>query len=844
MDPSRIRLEDDRFGLISLSFRPQNRATFLGRDSDDFVWAVGIVVGDEDEIQTVEIDQHGAKSSRMLTPGELFEGLEIMADPGESAHVIVGTLTLLGMDLRASDTETAHEFADLLRGAADDRGWRLPLHLTGQPRDLQLSAQGREILRQTASSIEREGHARTSLSAASRLELSSQTLDSVRRRISRKSLQAYRMHGRWYVVLDNLARSRSSELNGSSTASIPQAPPAEPLSPFEEAPVEVEAEPQQTVATEIAIEEPFVSSAEQSMPDETIHVEEEAEREAPFSEPEAVLEAPTEDDLAAFVSEPTEAEPEPVEAELEAVETEPEPITQELPVAEIGMAEEPAEPSLAAEAASEQLAAEAAPVQPETEATDHGQPITEAEEEPDSSFKPFDQFISESVLDQFIISGAETILTQQVPVESAVETPDETEADVAADQVTSLIQESFEGAAPETELEAATEEALDANLEAPSDLENAESVVAESTLPDVETDLTEEEVAPVAETLAEPAEELQSPAPEVSDEAEVIDEEGPSVAAEMLEEEAVEPAGDLIDEESIMTVEMESPSESAAMEEPEAEPLAAEEAEELQESVATTESEESVTMTSAEAAQVVEEFTEPEAVFEAEEEAEAAPTVSDEAEVLETDAVPEETAEQAEDVEITVDAESEEATSHEAAEQAEDVEITVEAEPEEATSHEAVEQAEGVEITADAWSDEETRQEASESEPEPEAEEDFASARIEGPELNLLVHLRDEVDFLRQQGQEKDRQIVAWINGAQWLQPFVDQIRSLEQQVERLGELQAQRDGDRISDLMSERDTLRTRLESLETEINEARASVNSADANRRSWFRRMMGSD
>ncbi len=426
MDPSRIRLEDDRFGLIGLSFRPQNRATFMGRDGDDFVWAVGIVVADEDEIQTVEIDQHGAKSSRMLTPGELFEGLEILASPGESAHVIVGTVTLLGMELRASNATSAHDFAGLLREAADDRNWRLPLHLIGQPRDLQLSAQGREILRQTATSIEQEGHARTSLSAASRLELSSQTLDSIRRRIARKSLQAYRMHGRWYVVLDNLSRSRSSDLNGTSTVGVPtqQAAPEIP-SPFEEAPEQTQAEHEHAVATEIALEEPFVAPAEPDEPaqEETIHLqEEEIEPVSQITEVEEPREAPTEDDLAAFVS--------------EATEPEPEPITAELPVAEVAEPEAlsvtEAEPEFVAEAADEPSMAEETPGEPEQSTTE--QPVTQADEQPDSSLNHVDKLISESVLDQFVIADAETFVPTQWTAETTAETATQPEADVVSEQ--------------------------------------------------------------------------------------------------------------------------------------------------------------------------------------------------------------------------------------------------------------------------------------------------------------------------------------------------------------------------------------------------------------------------
>ncbi len=794
----------------------------MGRDGDDFVWAVGIVVGDEDEIQTVEIDQHGAKSSRMLTPGELFEGLEILASPGEPAHVIVGTVTLLGMELRASDATTAHDFAGLLREAADDRNWRLPLHLIGQPRDLQLSAQGREILRQTAMSIEQEGHGRTTLSAASRLELSAQTLDSIRRRIARKSLQAYRMHGRWYVVLDNLSRSRSSDLNGTTTADVPAQPTAPEIpSPFEEAPEQTQVEQEHAVATEIALEEPFVAPAESSelAQEETIHLQE--EEIGPISqttEAEELPEAPTEDDLAAFVS--------------ESAESESEPITQELPVAASAEPEElsvtDAAPELAAEAAEEQPVAEEAPSEPEQAATE--QQGMEADEQPGSSLNHVDQFISESVLDQFVIADAETFPPS---AETAAEPAMQTEADVVSEQPSAHVAEQIEELVPESELEAATEEAVDASLEAPTDVEEVESVVAESTLVEaepesVESDLTDESVSPVAETHEEPSDEFQVAAPEVTDEAEVLEEEGSDVAADESQAESLAGESEPTTDESDAGPEPQGDEETQALQEP---------------IFAAAESEEHVVLTSAEEAEAVAEPAESEAMLEAEEETEPAPPVADEAEVVEAETEPEAASDQAEDIEIRAESEPGE-QAHEAmsepeeqpeAEAAEDVEISAEAEAE---SEEASEQAEDVEIAAESEAGEEAHEET------PESEEAFASTGFVGPDLNLLMHLRNEVDFLRQQGQEKDRQIVAWINGAQWLQPFVDQIRSLEQQVERLGELQAKRDGDRISDLMSERDSLRQRLESLETEIMEARSAQNAADANRRSWFRRMMSSD
>jgi hypothetical protein len=109
---------------------------------------------------------------------------------------------------------------------------------------------------------------------------------------------------------------------------------------------------------------------------------------------------------------------------------------------------------------------------------------------------------------------------------------------------------------------------------------------------------------------------------------------------------------------------------------------------------------------------------------------------------------------------------------------------------------------------------------------------------------DLATHLRGEVAFLRQQSREKDRQIGVWGEGAKWLQPFVDQIRSLEKQVERLGELQVQRENERISDLINERDALRQRLEALEARISSAQIASPPTEPNRRSWFRRMMGSE
>lgn len=804
MDPSRIRLEDDRFGLIGASFRPQNRATFRGKDNDDYVWSIGIVIGDEDEIQTVEVDEHGAKSSRMLTPGEIFEGLEILATPGPEAYLVVGALTLLGMDLRTTGPEVAHEFAEILRSAADDRSWRLPLHLIGQPRDLQLSAQGRDILRQTAATLEHEGEARTSLAAAQRLELSGTALDSIRRRIARKSLQAYRMHGRWYVVLDNLARSRASEQNGTAEAATPAHPAPQPSgSPFEESQVGVE--PMPVVPEEAEVEEPFVS----------------AEEEQP-----AVSEAPTEDELTAFVADGLGVEA----PEVKLVAPEETPAAEELPVApgESGPSLQ-TEAVMEAEAAREELEREAAPEtfpeetaphqpaeQPEAETRFDEEVTGQPESAIESTPEPADQVISETILEEFIVTEIDAFLREQQPVEPehaaatpaeeviSSETPgaeqpegevsserlgeeDEPEfAPEAAEQTGAVAAEQM--AEPEAQLEGLAEEPAvsESSVIEPSVQEEAERL--ESEMPPAELALEEQEVSAEGEVSAADGvdesvvSEAPAPARESEAEAENLMAQGLPAAATEYEAEAVtaEPAPPVADEAEVI-----EESETFAHAEQAEQPVAREEL--------LTEGEAEPAEAALEEQLGQQEETEPAAVE------------------------PEEQATQYEDAELTKVAPGEPA-----------------AEPEEVEA--GAEEAE--EAQAAAPEAEEAQTVASEAE---EAAEPSTSEQVQTT-LNLLGHLRDEVEFLRQQGQEKDRQIVAWINGAQWLQPFVDQIRALEQQVERLGELQAKRDAERIVDLIAERDRLRERMGQLESEM--ATRTAAPRQVKNRSWFSRMMGSD
>lgn len=742
MDPSRISLEDDRFGLIGVAFRSQNRTTYAGRDGADHVWSVGIVVGDEDEIQTVEIDDHGAKSSRMLTPGELFEGLEIVAAPGADAHVIVGTFTLLGMDLRATGPETATEFARLLRTAADDRDWRLPLHLIGQPRDLQLSAQGREILRQTAAAIERDGQARTTLPAAQRLELSPQALDSIRRRIARKSLQAYRMHGRWYVVLDNLARSRTVEMNGTSSVSVPpstmvtEAPP----SPFEEVPSDVDRELEQSASTQITVEEP-------SYVRDDIVVEPESEPVYHgMASPQAVNET-------AGTAESAD------------------------PVAiDVDMAQQPEVPS------DEDLSAFVA-AEPETDAVPVADDahVAVGSEPADDSTDRIDQLISETILEQFIMTELDVIGS-----EPGLNEAEESTAGPWEQQPAPRTQDLVAGATVDetSDFDGATQEPH----------AGPDADFAQSTSPDASR---EENLTTAA---AEPEDSL-------------MDATGGAAATGEVEE-----LPDVDEAESVVA-------ESTRFA-PEADPEMTD--------VATSDTPESMSDESASQetdAPVLDAVAEGEAP-----EPEAAnASVSDAANARQGDAEVDEAEVPFSEEGLAsgpLPAKEDEMREEFPASGAED-DLAQSSEP-----SEDIEVAAAPDMTRVAAEESDSSGTAAAA----EAHEPAPGSQFVESGSDMLMHLRDEVAFLRLQSQEKDRQIVAWINGAQWLQPFVDQIHSLEQQVERLGDLQVKRDGDRISDLVSERDALRQRLAALEAEIAASRAAKIAADGNRRSWFRKMMG--
>ena len=473
MDPSRIRLEDDRFGLIGASFRPGNRVAYLGRSGDDHAWSVGIYVSTEDDIQTVEIDDHGAKSSRMLTPGELFEGLELLAAPGAEAFLIVGTFTLMGMELTAAGAGTAHGFAEILRSAADDHSWRLPLHLIGHPRELQLSAQGRDILRQTASTLEIEGHAMTSLSAASRLELSEQSLDSIRRRIARRSLQAYRMHGRWYVVLDNLARSRASVDAVGSTES-----PVEEVSPE----VEVVASP----AAEIAAPPDETESADGATTPESMAAAEPVSAEQ-SSQP-ATGEVPTEDDLTVFAELETEEPAMPSEESAEpALSTEP---SVEYAPAESTAQVENADEPVGTDEMAEPVAAEADEV---------AEPIAVSAAESESA--------AESANDELfgaIEPDADVVTASEVDAMTASVLESEAEV-VAAPEVDAMTASVLEpDAEPALELEQADVYRAAATTASPTTLVG-EFIASPSDVVDEAATMPELE-PPIASSEAEPAE--------------------------------------------------------------------------------------------------------------------------------------------------------------------------------------------------------------------------------------------------------------------------------------------------------------------------------------------------
>ena len=895
MDPSRIRLEDDRFGLIGAAFRPGNRAVYTGRRGDDHVWSIGIMVGPEDDIQTVEIDDHGAKSSRMLTSGERFEGLDILAAPGMESFIIAGTLTLMGMELSAGGQGTTHEFAEILRAAADDHSWRLPLRVVGHPRDLQLSAQGRDILRETAATLERDGTATTSLAAARRLELAEQALDAIRRRISRTSLQAYRMHGRWYVVLDNLARSRTTP------SAVEEAPEAAEEPVAAEPAAETEAQPEPSGApteddlaafAEPEIAEPEVAAAELAEPEPPAepsveYVEEQPEEAAEEPLATAETEAPetTEtamETTAAAAGEAIEPEPEAV-PEMEAVSSAPEmeePVHVEAGTEEqVTMAEieEPVhveagveEPAITESRADEEYRAAATP---------SGFPSNIDEETAAFGAEMTEQATEASIEDLAITSSDEGEVAEALSVES--EQPVQAEPLNGTEPLAVTKAEPEVEEAPSFEPEAAiegTEEVAEpepAPLAAEPGIGIEEPVVAEHLSP-AEEKITEEPVTEAKEPLAaETATEEIEPEPVgLAEEPEApVD-----IEPEML---LGEPASDVdlsalseaetVTQESFAHVEEpasvdESVAMAAASQAPEAEGVAEPEQQAEPETVEAVQSEEALLF-----AEI--------AARESEEEPAATELEADVAEQSDQliaehiGEVPTESgAPTPEAAEVLVESETSKEEIGAAGEPsdeviAEGIRTHVPAYADEIGRDELIDSTPAIEAptereeseTAEAPEPEEVEAETTEAEPEPSggpsAASYFADARggagARGstpphvPEADFATHLRGEVAFLRQQSREKDRQIGVWGDGAKWLQPFVDQIRSLEKQVERLGELHEQRENERISDLVAERDALRQRLEALEAKISASQSAPSApSEPNRRSWFRRMMGSE
>jgi hypothetical protein len=478
-----------------------------------------------------------------------------------------------------------------------------------------------------------------------------------------------------------------------------------------------------------------------------------AEEDAPAGE------APTDDDLAAFVAEGPAAEVPPIDfttpADVPAEEA-------ESTAPDDWGASAPAEPAVESEsehgagafeagfqAASEEMTREQ-PAEPELPADAEDELVAESEaiaEQPET----VDQVISETVLEEFIVSEIDAFLREQQTAETqpaieefeeqSVTFEDPGDVPVAAEIPT---EPDGEGAQPGEETAAEPEADVEVHFEETTE----ESHTADSPVDSI----TAEQVTAADESAAAPLE------PPVDEGAESADAETPA---------------DMAADESVVS---ESPA-PVSRAEAESEDLLAGEQQ------------------PAESEQPAESPVD-----------EPAPPVGDEGEVLES---------------------------------AEAFEPGMEVEQPDG----------GEEILAEAEADEpEPPQEAPAMEPEraeaatsDETADSGESEQVQAPP-DLMAHLRDEVAFLRQQGQEKDRQIVAWINGAQWLQPFVDQIRALEQQVERLGDLQAQRDAERIADLKTDRDRLRERLSQIESEM--AARSATPAPARDRSWFRRMMGSD
>jgi hypothetical protein len=150
-----------------------------------------------------------------------------------------------------------------------------------------------------------------------------------------------------------------------------------------------------------------------------------------------------------------------------------------------------------------------------------------------------------------------------------------------------------------------------------------------------------------------------------------------------------------------------------------------------------------------------------------------------------------------------------------------------------------------------------------------------------GSSDELVDQLRQEIDFLRRQLSEKDRQIAAWVDEGQrknlvisrfegrvlelpqmavsaepgagvraqleaireeWLQPLIDQIRALENQVGHLEAERAERQASDLEAIRQERDLLRSQVEALSGEVTGLRGAARGAGP-RVPWYRRLFRS-
>lgn len=223
MDPSRICLKDDRRGLTGRAFRFGNRVTFQGLSEGKHLWRVEIFIGPLDEFQLVEIDDAGNKVPRQLPPGELFDALEVLSAPGAETFSVLSSFALTGVELRAATAAATRQLAALLRAAASDLNYVIPLRLNGEERPLNLSDQGRRVLQSLADQLESDGHAMASLPAVKRLEPTAAFLDSLQQRVRRDRLQAYRVGEQWFVVVDNLGQPAQHSASAEELSS--SAPP-------------------------------------------------------------------------------------------------------------------------------------------------------------------------------------------------------------------------------------------------------------------------------------------------------------------------------------------------------------------------------------------------------------------------------------------------------------------------------------------------------------------------------------------------------------------------------------------------------------------------------------------